>query len=376
MALPRTSTSQQTTTTAETSQELNPTWRVQMMLGRLYATGNWTDVTTLVRSATFVRGRADELQDYSTLSMTIVFDNSSFAFTPEFSALITPSRPMRILCEYEGEQYVMATGFVDEWRIEYPLDGKDAITIAECVGAFSFLSNSRSDTFLDVQLTTARIVQMVSEVGNVEVEVVDEGTIYMPEFELYDTEVYSVVKQSALTEFGQLYETKTGKIRFEGRGRRFQNISPRLIFGDDPDTETAYEEAEWSYSGNKIVNRAVVTADPDDPQIVVDLTSARLYGTRQYSIDIDAQNGPNDTAYNTVYAESLANFIIGRYSEPSLRVNNIRLHPAGRESVWPVLLSLELNERVDVHRRPPGYTPELTTSTSRKTQAGIANVMA
>lgn len=375
MALPRTGTSQQSSTTAETSQELNPTWRIQMMLGRLYASGGWTDVTTLVRSASFVRGRADELQDYSTLSMTIAFDNSSFAFTPEFSSLITPSRPMRILCEYDGEQNIMATGYVDEWRVEYPLGGKDAVTIAECTGPFSFLANSRSDTFLDVQLTSERIVQMISEVGNVEVEIADEGTIYMPEFELYDTDVYSVVKQAALTEFGQLYETKTGRVRFEGRGRRFQNITPRLVFGDD-ETETPYEDAEWSYSSNKIVNRAVVTADPDDPKIVVDLTSARLYGTRQYSIDIDAQNGLNDTAYNVVYAESLANFIIGRYSEPALRVQNIKLHPAGRESVWQTLLDLELNERVDVHRRPPGYTPELTTSTSRKTQAGIANVMA
>jgi hypothetical protein len=347
-----------------------------MMLGRLYATGQWTDVTSLVRSASWVRGRADELQDFSTLSMTIVFDNSSFTFTPEFSALITPSRPMRVLVEYAGEQYVMATGFVDEWRIEYPLDGKDAITIAECTGAFSFVANARSNTFLDVQLTTERIVQMVSEVGNVEIEIRDEGTIYMPEFELYDTDVYSVIKQAALTEFGQLYETKTGRIRFDGRGRRFQNITPKIVFGDDPDTESPYEEAEWSYSGNKIINRATVTADPDDPQTILDLTSARLYGTRQFSIDIDAQNGLNDTAYNTVYAESLANFIIGRYSEPALRVNNIRLHPAGRESLWPVLFGLELNERVDVHRRPPGYTPELTTSTSRKTQAGIENVMA
>lgn len=376
MALPRTSATQQTTSSAQTSQELDPTWRVQMMLRRLSPSGEWTDVTTLVRSATWVRGRTDELQDFSTLNLTIVFDNSSFAFTPEFSPLITPSRPMRVLVEHDGEQYVMATGFVDEWRIEYPLDGKDAVTIAECTGPFSFLANARSDTFLDAQLTSERIVQMISEVGNVEMDISDTGTIYMPEFELYDTDVYSVVKQAALTEFGQLYETRTGKIRFDGRGRRFQNITPRITFGDDPDTETPYEEAEWSYSGNKIINRATVTADPDDPQTIVDLNSARLYGTRQYSIDIDAQNGANDTAYNVVYAEALANFIIGRYSEPALRVNNVRLHPASRESIWPTLLDLEVNDRIDVNRRPPGYTQELTTSTSRKTQAGIANVMA
>ncbi|MGA0186301.1 MAG: hypothetical protein ACO3LA_07315 [Ilumatobacteraceae bacterium] len=375
MALPQTSTSQQTSASAETSQEFNPTWRIEMALGGIYLGRTWVDVTTLVRRFSFTRGRADELQDFSTLSLDIIFDNREGFFTPEYSPLVTPARPMRVFCEYEGTRYQLCFGYVDEWGIEYPANGVDATATASCSGIFTLLQSARSDTFLDYQITTDRIIQMASEVADVEIDIPEPGTITMPEFELYETEVGAVIKASASTEFGQLYENKTGGIRFDGRGERFKQTQTAIVFGDDLDIETGYEDAEWDYSQNKIFNRVTITADPDDPQTVIDLASARRYGVKQFSADIDAINSIDDDAYNTTYAEALANFIVGRYAEPALRVNSIALNPADRQNIWDALLGLDINDRVVVNRRPPGYTPELTTSTSLKTQIGLENAL-
>jgi hypothetical protein len=254
--------------------------------------------------------------------------------------------------------------------------GKDAVATADCNGVFTFLQNVRSDTLLDPQFTTDRIIQMVGEVGSVPLYFSETGTIVMPELELYETEVGSVVKAAAATEFGQLYEDKFGGLRFDGRGERFRQTGVKITFGDDPETEVGYEDADWTYSQSRIFNRAVVTADPDDPQVVIDLASAARYGVKQFSFDVDAINGLEDDAYNTTYAEALARFIVGRYSEPSLRVNGISFNPANRADVWDALFALEANDRVVVNRRPPGYQQELTTTTTRTTTFGLPNAAA
>jgi hypothetical protein len=374
MALPRTGLTQQTSATAEAGQEHNPTWRIEMALGGILSNRSWVDVTNLVRRFSFTRGRADELQDFSTCSLSIIFDNREGFFTPEYSPLVTPGRPMRVMCEAQGKRYMLCFGYVDEWAVEYPTNGRDGVATASCNGVFTLLQSVRSDTFLDPQITTDRIIQMAAEAGAIELDI-DTGSIAMPEFELYETEVGAVIKAAASTEFGQLYENKSGGLRFDGRGRRFTQTATKIIFGDDLAIEAGYEDAEWDYSQNKIFNRVTITADPDDPQTLLNPTSAAIYGVKQFSADIDAINGVDDDAFNTTYAESLASFILGRYSEPALRVNSIGLVPAGDDSIWDALLGLEINDRVVVNRRPPGYTPELTTSPTRKTQFGTENLL-
>jgi hypothetical protein len=359
---------------AVTGQLSGIVWRVQVSLNGAKEQRDWFDITTLVRKFSFSAGRNDELQEFSTCQLTVELSNASGVFTPGQSSFAIPGRPFRIIAETQGVQYVMISGYADDWSVEYPLKGRDAIAIVDCSGSFMFLQNARSDTFLDPQYTSDRVIQMVSEVGGIEVLVDLAGTIVMPELELYETEVLSVVRSAGATEFGQLYESRDGGIVFSGRAKRFAQTGTKIVFGDDAATESPYEDAAWTYSQNKIYNRVQVTADPDNPQTIVDLDSAAKYGTKQFSLDIDAQISFDDTSFNDTYAESLARFIAGRYSEPSLRVSNIGLHLGGRSELWDELLALNINDRVLVRRRPPGYTPELTTSTTRTTRFGLSNL--
>jgi len=348
-------------------------WRVQVSLNGAKQTRDWRDITTLVRNFSFVIGRNDELQEFSTCQLTIELSNASGVFTPGTSNFAVPGRPFRVVAESAGVRYIMVSGYSDNWTVQYPSHGKDATASVECSGAFMFCQNARSDTYLYAQYTSDRVVQMISEVGGIEVTVDPAGSIVMPDLELYETEILSVIRSAGNTEFGQLYETKEGGIRFSGRTRRFQQTGTKITFGDDQLTETPYEDGAWTYSQNKIYNRVQVTADPDNPQVILDLNSAALYGTKQLSIDIDAQNSLTNTGYNDTYAESLARFLVGRYSEPSLRISNIGVHLGGRRDWWDEFLNLDINDRVVVRRRPPGYTKELTTSTTRTTTFGIPN---
>jgi hypothetical protein len=356
-----------------TSQPSGIVWRVQVSLNGAKQTRDWRDITTLVRNFSFVIGRGDELQEFSTCQLTIELSNSTGVFTPGTSNFAVPGRPFRVLAESNGACYTMVSGYSDNWTVQYPAKGKDATAVVECSGAFMFCQNSRSDTLLDAQYTSDRVVQMVGEVGGIEVSVDPPGTIVMPEFELYETEILSVIRAAGNSEFGQLYETREGGIKFAGRTKRFQQTGTKIVFGDDQLTEAPYEDGAWTYSQNKIYNRVQVTADPDNPQVILDLNSAALYGTKQLSIDIDAQNSLLDSGYNDTYAESLARFLVGRYSEPSLRISNISVHLGGRRDYWDEFLNLDINDRVVVRRRPPGYTRELTTSTTRTTTFGVPN---
>ncbi|MGH7743337.1 MAG: hypothetical protein ACREQ5_00745, partial [Candidatus Dormibacteria bacterium] len=49
-------------------------------------------------------------------------------------------------------------------------------------------------------------------------------------------------------------------------------------------------------------------------------------------------------------------FYLQRYSTPVKRISKLTLNPAGNPALWPVVLGLELSQRVTVKRRNAGVT--------------------
>lgn len=99
----------------------------------------WTDITSYVREVSTSRGRSSELNSYSAGSCSVVLDNRTRLFDPEYSAgtyygKLTPLRPIRIrVTPSAGTIRSIFMGFIDQWPQAYtnPTDATVTVTASD-----------------------------------------------------------------------------------------------------------------------------------------------------------------------------------------------------------------------------------------------------
>jgi hypothetical protein len=113
--------------------------------GPLVASPTWTEVTAYVRSVRTSRGRSNELDDFQAGTATIVLDNRTRRFDPDYSAgpyfgNILPRRQVKVEGVYSGVTYPIFRGVTTSWVQGYPALGRDATTTLQCADLFSLLA--------------------------------------------------------------------------------------------------------------------------------------------------------------------------------------------------------------------------------------------
>jgi hypothetical protein len=150
------------------------------------------------------------------------------------------------------------------------------------------------------------------------------------------------------TEGGVHYVNRSGLITFRGRGTRYNSTVPAYTFGENVSAgEWPYEELELDFDSTHLGNIATVTqASSSQVFTAQDATSQSNYFPRTMSRAVNSTSG--------LECQDAANYLVSRYKNPLTRVTRMRLHPSAIPALWPVCLSLELNTRVRVMRRPFG----------------------
>lgn len=163
----------------------------------------------------------------------------------------------------------------------------------------------------------------------------------------------------AATENGALYIDASGNVRFRERHAILKPpyTTSQGIFGDN-EGELRFKMVEPEQAETLIYNE-VRTQRIDGPvQVVDDAMSKTLYLTRSLpqsgAIELMLSN-----AAGTGDAEALeaARWLLARYKDPFFTIRQMVVQPYEDELVvGPVVLGLELEERVTVRRRPHGGT--------------------
>ena len=150
-----------------------------------------------------------------------------------------------------------------------------------------------------------------------------------------------------LTESGRLFVSVSGKVTFVNR-HALLNETPyatsQATFGDSG-VELRYAEITFDYSDKQIRNDIEVSAPALPTQVTRDATSQTAYLKRGYTRQV-LESSP-------ARMKDAANYILGRYKDPFLRVESISIKPRRDESgLYPQVLGREIGERVTIKRRP------------------------
>lgn len=158
-------------------------------------------------------------------------------------------------------------------------------------------------------------------------------------------------QNTTVVESGTLWIGPDGAAVFEGRQQRFLRLASLYTLGEDEGG------GEYPYLGD-------VEFDYDPNFVYADVTASREGGavtTGGLAADIAAAAAayfPRSTSLSgdmetDSQAQDLANWTFYTHRAPMQRVSAITLDPAANNALWPVVLSIEVGQRVTVVRRAP-----------------------
>lgn len=167
-----------------------------------------------------------------------------------------------------------------------------------------------------------------------------------PATDLAGADVMTALTNVVTTENGNHFVAGDGTVTFQGRGARYNALTPSLVFGDGPG-ELPYEDLQLDFDSTHLSNVVEVTHQASGQTFPSsDSASIAAYYTRTMTRTLNTAN--------PLECQDASAYLLSRYKGPLTRVQSLKVHPAAAPALWPSLLALELGTRVTVNRRPPG----------------------
>jgi hypothetical protein len=315
------------------------------------------DVTSYTTSVTISRGLSRELDRFTTGSANLSFTNQSRAFDPFYTSSpfypnVKPRKNMKVSTIVSGSTAVQFTGLVEDWSLDYSVEG-EATASAACVDGFILFGGQQLNAHTaTVQTTGARIGAILdrSEVGwpaglrdldtgaqTLQADVVEQGR-----------EVLEYLQLVAASEPGLLFMAKDNDVTF--RDRNTGAAAPGTVIFSDDSTGIPYTDIEVSYGTELLYNRVGITPIGLETQLAVNATSQTEYGAQ--SLEVNGLLLPLG-AQGTADALALANYLVKKYGDPDLRFDTVSVELAALSAAnQTAVLSLELADIVTVKFQP------------------------
>jgi hypothetical protein len=176
-----------------------------------------------------------------------------------------------------------------------------------------------------------------------------------PDYAYQGRTMLDVLQEIQETERGLLYVNRSGTVTFEDRSSRYANQTALWVLGENPPgaspTEYPYIaykanfDPTYTFSQTNLSRPGNTTVTPQ-----INTAAATDYGQRVISQTVQV-----NTNYDVQQASA---FYLNRYSKPVTRIEILTLDPAANPALWPLVLGLEISQRITVKRR----TAALTTS--------------
>jgi hypothetical protein len=350
----------------------------------------WYDVSADVLNIERIkRGRSREGGRWEAGVSALTLDSDNGTYTPgntrsAYSGRLLPMRPIRIRATYSATTYDLFYGFIERWQPAWP-GGLISTTRLEVVDGFKLLSVSKvtfSSLSFAAYIRVGRLLNAINWPSAMR-------DIDSSDF-IYVTSV-SLVQQPPITHMQDVVAAVDAQIWVRGDGYFvFRNRYARIVdtvssvaqaqFGADPlpttawtlgsstlsvlgsatiprpsgftvSSELPYLSVTPSFDDQFIVNDAEITAAGGvaGAQIATDSASQATYGIRTTAATYIIANGTGDA---DAIALGRAQWMVLQGKDAKFRVLNITISGKSSDSLWPIMLTLDISYRVSVMVRP------------------------
>tara|TARA_R100000353_G_scaffold104548_2_gene75554 strand:- start:944 stop:2209 length:1266 start_codon:yes stop_codon:yes gene_type:complete len=337
-------------------------------------TQSFTDITSYLRAFTTRRGRANELGEFVSGTMSFSVSNADNRFNPNNTSSpyydsanaitkIQPLKRVRMSATYDSTTYRIFEGFLQSVPVKFISEGADSIVTFTCVDAFKIFQSAQLDgvgwrlglagfselgtstrlSYVDEQeLTSARITRILNAIGfPSNRRDILTGTKQVISQSI-TTNVLTGLRDCETAENGQFFIAKDGKATFRNRDYKLSNtkaLNVQGIFSNDG-SNLPYTNVSTSFDDNEIINV---------------YEWQRSGGTVQYKADADSvlryrAKESNKTTINVSDGDvlSIIEQKLAETSLPIVRIDELTCNPRENTSLWEQVLGREFGDRISV----------------------------
>ncbi|HEX4816708.1 MAG TPA: hypothetical protein VFV66_28535 [Nonomuraea sp.] len=335
----------------------------------------WEDLTPYAKHGITTRRGSSRVQSpvirYEAGTATCTLNNTDRRFDPTNTSgpyvsagtsRVTPMRPIRIRCVWNGVTYHLFRGFVDEWDVDWVGDVYSEVTVRATDG-FKYLQNKRRKptrmlingewtvlTYGEGEDSGARISRVLdSAQWPAPDRVIAVGNSPMQATPL-EGDALSELQNVADSEFGELYIDGQGRVVFRNRRAihtESRSVNVQATFGSPPTSRTP-AEAKLATDDATLYNQVIATRAGGIEQEAHDLASQTEYLTRTFQASGLLLTSDGETL-------NWGQWILFLASDPETRFDELRVHcHADPDALFPLVLPREIGDRIQIVRRPPG----------------------
>jgi hypothetical protein len=317
-----------------------------------------TDITADTMRVSVRRGRDSQLfTDIPAGRASVQLQNRTRTYDPNYTSSpyagnVRPGKRVSIA----SAGVSIFDGVIGDWNLEYDVGGQ-SLAFAECVDALGQLGRMEFDAWTATASQTAgpRITAVLdrSEVAFTANRSIDTGvSVLQGDSVSWGSNVLNYLQLVTRSDLGRFYASRTGVVTFRDRLDPL-NVGVSVTFTDDG-TGVPFQGIAMSYGSELLYNRVGIDREGGTLQTVSDAASQALYGSSSLSETGLLLNSDTQSL-------DMANYLLGIYDEPELRVAELVVELAPLTSAQQVsVLSLDIASVISVTWTPNGVAPSLS----------------
>jgi len=314
----------------------------------------FVDVTSRVRSFDFGRGRAQTFPTFPAGQIDIELNNHDRAFDPlfeqsPFRGNIIPQRQVRI----KVNDIIVYTGLIDDWDLSYTNDG-DSTAMIKASEGIANLNRRFLDASTPPEETAADRINRVLDSAEVNwpasLREIDTDSQLMSDNAIAaETSALEYLQNIALSEPGDLFLTRDGKLKFRGR-RAVSSGSELLEFGTGG---ISFDNVRVVYGSELLFNSVRLTRDGGGTVTAIDAESIAEYGRNEFDVQ-DMQLATDEQMIDVAVR------YVSSYSQPEYRFEafDVYLHKFDK-ATQDKLLAADIGTPVKVAFTPNNVGSEI-----------------
>jgi hypothetical protein len=313
---------------------------------------------TPITAVSIRRGRTRATDSFDAGTATVSFIDTTGTFNPDNTSsilyvdgvsYIKPLRQFKITVTNEGTEYLLFTGYVNDFQYNYS-PGVNAVQVTiSAVDAFRVLSLGNVETIATAtynELSSERIKKILNQASipiPTGVQSIKAGDTYVDDDPGTVRSTLEAVQQVEHTEMGAFFMDADGYYTFYGRKYLQQlasgSVKMPLIF--DESIGLGYEAITQTFDDENITNDITISATTSIAEVQkTNATSILDYSNRSVIL--------SDTLLvSDAEANNLANYLLNFRKDPQLVISGIECSPLVLSDVTPTNLSgnpsLEVN---------------------------------
>jgi hypothetical protein len=339
--------------------------------------GSWVTVpATDIREIDIKRGRTRADQKNDPGSATLVLDNISGYYDPDYTGSSSPyvvsgvnqlqaGLQCEISASWQGTTYPLYVGYIETNTVDQGFDPFATFTFTDGIALLSKMyALAQSPAAYSGETTSTRVGRMLDYAnwtgtrnlsGSVQMEATTQsGTLQ------------TIIEQCVSCEAGRFYISINGTATFLPLLDKFSRVT-RLQLADTRATNTIEYDTLITTPGTyQVINEAIIQRDSGTQRRYRHLPSTTAFGLKSVTINAPILNDSD--------ADNLAKYLAFKDHNPTPLVSSVQFSALALGALYPDFLSLEIGDQVTINRTTvdgraltfeevvEGYNHSITTS--------------